>query len=169
LTLGLAVLSVCAGSAAAHDKSKREEVVKARLVGYEEVPSSLSTPARGRFRAVIDEDSLMISFTLTYDGLEAPITQAHIHFGQRHTNGGISAFLCSNLGNGPEGTLTCPEQPGEVSGVIVPASVVGPAGQGIDPGEFAELLAAIRSGNAYANVHTSKYPAGEIRGQIRRD
>jgi hypothetical protein len=53
-----------------------------------------------------------------------------------------------------------------VSGVIVPSDIIGPAGQGIEPGEFEELVLAIRSGAAYANVHTTGRPGGEIRGQI---
>ena len=56
-----------------------------------------------------------------------------------------------------------------VTSLIIAANVIGPGAQGIAAGEFAELLAAIRSGNAYANVHTTKYPGGEIRGQIRAD
>jgi len=56
-----------------------------------------------------------------------------------------------------------------VTGVIDAADVIGPAGQGIAPGEFNELVRAIRSGNTYANVHTNMYPGGEIRGQIRGD
>jgi len=168
LTLGLAVLAISVGSVSADDKRKRDEVVSARLVGFEEVPSSLSTTGRGRFRAVIDEDAGLITYRLTYEGLVA-VAQAHIHFGQRHTNGGISVFLCSNLGNGPAGTQACPDTAGEVSGEIVAVNVIGPAGQGIAAGEFAELLAAIRSGNAYANVHTTAFPGGEIRGQILRN
>jgi len=48
----------------------------------------------------------------------------------------------------------------------VPADVIGPAGQGIKPGEYAELLRAIRAGATYANVHSSLYPSGEIRAQL---
>jgi hypothetical protein len=44
--------------------------------------------------------------------------------------------------------------------------VIGPVPQGITPGEFDELLEAIRAGVAYVNVHTSTFPAGEIRGQL---
>jgi hypothetical protein len=55
-----------------------------------------------------------------------------------------------------------------VTGTLDASGVVGPAGQGIAAGEFAELLHAIRSGVTYANVHTNTWPAGEIRGQIKR-
>jgi CHRD domain len=44
--------------------------------------------------------------------------------------------------------------------------VIGPAGQGISAGQFDELVDAIRAGATYANVHTTLYPGGEIRGQI---
>ena len=51
--------------------------------------------------------------------------------------------------------------------VIGPGGVApAPAGQGIEPGAFAEIAAAIKAGIAYANVHTTKWPAGEIRGQL---
>ena len=44
--------------------------------------------------------------------------------------------------------------------------MIGPAGQGIEPGALDEILAAMRAGSAYANVHSSKWPGGEIRAQI---
>jgi hypothetical protein len=135
------------------------------LTGYEEVPA-LSTPGSGEFRARIDDSADEIRWTLSYGGLEAPATQAHIHFGNVSVAAGISAFLCTNLGNGPAGTQACPPGGGTISGTIRPADVVGPAAQGIEPGEFDELVAAIRAGSAYANVHTTKYPAGEIRAQL---
>jgi hypothetical protein len=42
----------------------------------------------------------------------------------------------------------------------------GALAQGIAAGEFDEILAAIRAGKAYANIHTTTWPAGEIRGQL---
>jgi hypothetical protein len=163
----LAVVCVAVGSATAHDRRKKEVFVAA-LAGYHEAPTSLSSPARGLFRAVVDEDAGTIEYRLSYEGFTAPVTvtQAHIHFGERHLAGGISVFLCSNAGNGPEGTPACPAESGIVTGTLTAESVIGPAAQGIAAGEFAELVRAIRNGAAYANVHSSQFPLGEIRGQL---
>jgi len=144
--------------------------VKAQLSGYEEIPT-LSTQGNGAFKASIDKGGNEIKYTLTYSGpfdanpAGGTVTQAHIHLGARAFSGGVSAFLCSNLGNAPAGTPACPVS-GTVSGTITPAQIVGPTNQGIQPGEFAELVRAIQAGAAYANVHTTTFPAGEIRGQI---
>jgi hypothetical protein len=135
-----------------------------RLVGYEENPD-ISTAAKGSFRAKINRRAETISFKLTYSGLEGTVQQAHIHFGKRAVNGGIAAFLCSNLPDPPPDTAACP-QSGTVEGVIEPEDIIGPLEQGIEPMNFNELVAALRRGNTYANVHSSKWPGGEIRAQI---
>jgi len=139
---------------------------RTHLSGYEEVPA-VSTEGGGTFRATIHRSRQEIRFRLEYGRLSGPVQQAHIHFGQERVNGGISAFLCSNLGNAPARTKACP-QAGTVTGTIRPQDVVGPAAQGIAPGEFGELVRAMRAGVTYANVHSAPFPAGEVRGQIRR-
>ena len=59
---------------------------------------------------------------------------------------------------------------GEVSGTLTAADVLAQAGNGIAAGEFAEVIALIRAGRTYVNVHSAKFPPGEIRSQIdRRD
>src|SRR5690606_26114119 len=109
------------------------------LTGYQEDPMALSTTGAGAFKAAIGESGDRIAYRLAYRDLEGAVTQAHIHLGGRHQSGGIIAFLCSNLGNGPEGTQACPPAPEKgwatVSGTLGPADVVGPEGQGIAPGE----------------------------------
>ncbi|MEJ3747624.1 CHRD domain-containing protein [Actinomycetes bacterium KLBMP 9797] len=137
-----------------------------RLSGYQEDPAVLSTTGGGQVRLRIDEAAQEISYSLSYRDLASTVNQAHIHFGGRAQSGGISVFLCTNAGNGPAGTPACPAAPATVTGVLTPASVIGPAGQGIAAGEFAELVAAIRAGVTYANVHTATFPAGEIRAQL---
>jgi hypothetical protein len=97
------------------------------------------------------------------------VTQAHIHFGARNQFGAnISVFLCSNLGNGPAGTQPCPPAPATITGTVRPGDVIGPAPFGIAPGEFDELMDAMEAGFTYVNVHSTKYPGGEIRAQIER-
>ena len=157
-TLGLVLVSASAATAG----SGRDDDARTKLSGYEEVPA-ISTPGGGRFEADVRRSSLR--YELSYRRLSAPVQQAHIHFGQLSVNGGVSVFLCSNLGNGPAGTPACP-QSGEVSGTLTAESVVGPGAQGIAPGELRELLAAIDAGVAYVNVHTTTFPGGEIRGQL---
>jgi hypothetical protein len=139
--------------------------VRGSLTGYEEVPA-VSTVASGDFKATIDDRAERIDWELTYRDLEGDVLQSHIHFGQPGVNGGISAFLCTNLGNGPAGTQACPPPPVTISGTIVPSDVVGPTGQGIAPGEFDELVKAIRAGSTYANVHSTKWTGGEVRSQL---
>ena len=61
----------------------------------------------------------------------------------------------------------CPaSNSGTVSGSIAAADVVGPTGQGFVAGDITPVIAALRAGVTYANMHTAKFPAGEIRGQV---
>lgn len=155
--LVVASLAIAAGG--------KKNLKAGELVGYEENPD-ISTRATGSFRVTLDDSAQTLSYELSYRDLEADVTQAHIHFGKRAINGGVSVFLCSNLGNGPAGTPACPLRSGTVSRTVGATDVLGPGGQGIAAGEYAELAAALRAGATYANVHSTLWPAGEIRAQI---
>jgi hypothetical protein len=159
-----AVLAV-ATIAVAGDGGKRSFKADT-LTGYQEAiaPGPISTTGTGTFEADLDGD--VITYTLTYRDLEGVlvtggvVTQAHIHFGQRGVSGGVIAFLCG----GPK--PACPPSPATVTGTITPADIAGPANQGIEPGSFDEAVRAIRAGAVYANVHTTRWTTGEIRGQV---
>jgi hypothetical protein len=166
--VAFATVAMSGFAGATHDD--RFGTIVTTLRSYEEAPSTLSTTGRGRLVLRLDAAEERIHFKLTYDRLEGAVPStdfpngvraAHIHFGARGLAGGISAFLCGNTATG-----ACPAQPGEVEGVIEPADIIGPAGQGIAAGEFSEVVKAIRAGFTYGNVHTNTYPAGEIRGQL---
>jgi hypothetical protein len=167
-TIAAAILAL--GVFASADDRRGRNDFDARLIGGEETPLSISTTGHGRLNLHINTRAEEIDYELSYDDLEgvAPavpggvVLFAHIHFGQRRTSGGVSAFLC---GGGSKGA--CPTPSGTVKGTITPADVVGPAGQGIEAMSFDELVRAIRTGYTYANVHTTRWPSGEIRGQIR--
>lgn len=155
-------LAVLAAAAAPWPTEADEGRLKAALRGYSEVPAVSST-GMGRFTARVHADGTAIDYELSYAALEGAVTlAAHIHLGQKDVAGGVIAFLC-----GGGGKPACPPNRGTVAGTITAADVVGPTGQGIAPGEFAELLRAADAGVTYVNVHTDKHPGGEIRGQVK--
>ena len=175
LLLGVAIVATLGGLAWAGDDDDDDDNgdddrdLVATLRGFEE-PPSVSSTGRGRFEAEITDGGTAIEYRLSYADLEGPVRQAHIHLGQRAVNGGIAVFLCTNLGNGPVGTQTCPGPlAGTITGRITGADIVGPSGQGLLANEFAELLRAIAKNSTYVNVHTDKHEGGEIRGQIHLD
>jgi hypothetical protein len=131
------------------------------LVAHLNAAQEVQTPAvvsnasgTGTFR--ITDNDTKIHFRLSSRGLDR-ITQAHIHLAPKGVNGAIVLFLFP-VGPGVSG------EDWSVSGTVTAADVVTPA-TGTAP-TFAEIVAAIRAGNAYANIHTKAYPAGEIRGQL---
>jgi len=133
----------------------------ADLNGFQE-NLSVSTQAFGTFDAtLVDDDTL--HFVFRYEGLEGGNSLfAHVHFGTRYVAGGVSFFLCG----GSTKPTPCPNGSGEFEGDVRAIDVIGPNGQGIEPGSFAEILRAMRAGDAYANIHTTRWGGGEIRGQI---
>lgn len=133
---------------------------RANLDGYQEVvgPGSISTIGHGTLRLRVESDR--IHFRLRYFDMENPVTQAHIHFAQRHVGGGVIAFLCGG------GEAPCTSPNGDISGFITPTEIIGPGNQGIEPSSFGEAVRAIRAGATYANVHSTRWTNGEIRGQI---
>ena len=170
--LSVIALVVIAASSLAFGFTQGFQGIKEFLTGYEEVPS-VSTTGNGLFDARINKAGDEIAYTLTYSDLEGAVQQAHIHLGQAGVNGGITVFLCSNLGNGPAGTQPCPAPPATITGTITAADVSPniPAtqaarNQGLNTGEFDEFLAALRAGALYVNVHSTTWPGGEIRSQI---
>lgn len=163
LTVG-AVLATMAGGTAMANNGLR--TLQGRLSGYQEDPLVISTDGGGRFQMQVNSRSDSATYRLSYSELEGDIAQAHIHLGGRAQSGGIVVFLCSNLGNGPEGTQTCPADPAEITGTIEADDVLALANQGMPAGAFDEFIAAVRAGVTYVNVHTSTYPGGEIRAQV---
>lgn len=143
------------------------------LTGYQEAtPAGVATDATGTFSVEIDDANQVIDYTLTYSNLSTAATQAHIHFGNRYDSGGVSAFLCGpqpaagNKATCPAGNTSTVET---VTGTITPSDVIGPSAQGIGPGDWQKLVDAMRAGVAYANVHSTQFPQGEIRAQINNE
>lgn len=132
-----------------------EKNFKADLSGNDEVPG-VNTPAKGEAKFSLSNDGTVLSYTLVVRNIENP-TVAHIHIGKSGHNGQPVA----NIFNGPK-------REGKVRGNISQSSLTANDLQGAFKGKsIKELVALIKSGDAYVNVHTDAYPEGEIRGQIK--
>lgn len=127
--------------------------------GDQEVPP-VNTRARGNAVFQLSRDETELSYRLIVANIEN-VTMAHIHLGGVGENGPVVVWLYPD--NPPPELI-----PGRFSGilaqgVITDDDLVGPlAGMTV-----ADLVDEILAGNAYTNVHTSQFPAGEVRGQIR--
>lgn len=165
----MAALSLTAAGPSGHDDERR---LRADLTGLEEVPV-VNTVASGRFRARISPDEQSIEYRLSYSGLQGTVSQAHIHIAQLSVNGSIVIWLCQTATNPAPATVPTPHtcNPGsdDFTGRITAADVIAGSttSQQLNANDLASVIALIRAGAAYANVHTlPNSTGGEIRGQI---
>jgi hypothetical protein len=186
VVLGLLTLFVPAAGYADEGRS-----LHAKLSGFHEVigpnlgAGALFSTGSGRIELKINTRDREIHYALSYafpNAADTPVlgaqfvNQAHLHFGQKHTTGGINVWLCQSADNpAPAGVAvdipTCPSPSGTVEGTILPRDVIALPGQGFPAGDdgFDALLEALRTDTTYANVHTDRFPGGEIRGQLDND
>jgi hypothetical protein len=127
--------------------------------GAEEVPA-VNTRAQGQLKLQLSKDGESLSYKLIVANIHN-VTQAHLHKAPAGVNGPVVAWLYPSA---PPAQLI----PGRTQGVlaegeITSASLVGQlAGQ-----PLSALIEEIVAGNIYVNVHTSQFPPGEVRGQVR--
>ena len=137
----------------------------ATLTGAEEVPPVVTT-ATGN--ATLDVSGSAVTYTVNVTGLTNPVV-SHIHIAPVGENGQIRLNLC-----GTTDTPVCATGDGVLVTGTNGATVGTPAIT------FDELVEAMRTGNAYVNVHTDDgigqpntgagdMQSGEIRGQIVAD
>ena len=175
-TAAVAALAAMSATAAlADDKSNgngdgHDNTFATKLIGYNETPLTLNSTAGGTFVATVNDTGTAINYTLSYHDVVSGVTQAHIHFGRPAITGQIVLFLCTNLAP-PAGVPVpqmCPTPSGTISGTLTAADVIARPTQGIDAGAagLAEMIQAMRASAAYANVHSTTCPGGEIRGAV---
>ncbi len=116
------------------------------LNGAQEAPTPRVTPAFGNGTIILNAARTQISISLTFSGLLTPFTVAHIHEAPFGVSGPVRFDFGSQVVLGPGGT----------SGVLTNAVF------NISATQVTSLLA----GNMYFNVHSTTFPAGEIRGQL---
>ncbi len=146
------------------DLSVGSEFFVADLSGLQEVPPNIS-PASGVGFFTLNEDETELTFDISYQDLQGPIlggAGAHFHRGAFGENGPIVRGLT----------------PDELNGAMSPDGVFSGVWSSTDPEGFptptsgpltAELVDDLRAGDIYFNLHTTEFPAGEIRGQLVQD
>ena len=136
---------------------------RAKLDPFNENPAVIAF-GQGQLKAKLAGDDGIIRYQLSYSGVDSPVLQAHIHLGKAWENGGVVAFLCTNLGNAPPDDVdvpACPETAGVAEGIIDTDDIIGDLA-----GDMGLLLDAIEVGAVYVNVHTVANPPGHMRGQL---
>jgi hypothetical protein len=139
-------------------RSTSGDSFQAHLAGRNEVPP-VDSKGTGQVTFKLSDDGTSLSYKMVIANIDE-VTQAHIHIAPEGVNGPVVTFLYgfNAAGTGEpgilaEGTITAAD--------LIPRPAIGYGGT------MAELLAAMRAGNTYVNVHTHPFPGGEIRGQIK--
>jgi hypothetical protein len=141
-------------------RAAEQKTFTANLLGDNEVPP-INTKATATLKLTVGDT---ITFTITYADLSTPLLFSHFHFAPTKVAGGVMIFLC-----GGGGQPNCPQTlSGTITGTITAANVTGPTAQGIAAGDLTSALEAVGEGNSYVNMHTTMFPGGELRGQIKR-
>lgn len=117
------------------------------LNGAQETPAPVATPAFGNGTVLLNAAQSQITINLTFQGLLAPVTVAHIHNGALGVGGPVILDIRSLI---------------DFSSRDFTSGAIFSKVLDVTPAQASVLLA----GNGYFNIHTSRNPGGEIRGQI---
>ena len=154
VVLALGVI-VTAGSVGCDKPAEDASLFVADLAGANEVPAR-GTGATGTVGLYVDGNT--VDYTIEVHGITS-IVGAHIHSGAAGANGSIRIALYPGPGTNVASTPT-----GALDGILISGSFQASQVTGVT---YEELLNQMRAGTAYANVHTTQFPGGEIRGQLR--
>jgi hypothetical protein len=135
---------------------------KGNLNGYNEVPAVLTTGS-GQITLTVSSDQKSLSVTLTFTQLEGVAQSASLYLGSTGTTGGAIAPICGGL------KPACPSTAnGQVTTALSANDVAAIPSQGLTAGDLASVIQALANEAVYVNVVSSKFPNGEIRGQLER-
>ena len=132
----------------------------AALNGGNENLANASTATGNIFLSLTGD---LLTVNLSYTGLTNPASAGHIH-------------CCASIGNNATVAVPFSGLPRLTAGTyfnVIDLSLLASYGSnfvaangGSSSSAEAAFIAGLNSGNAYANLHDSSYPGGEIRGQI---
>jgi len=141
-------------AAGCNDATKDVAIYQATLSGGGEVPAR-GTAAAGA--AGFNVEGTTVRYSIEVQSITG-ITGAHIHSGAAGVNGPIRIALYPGPGVNFSSSPT-----GGLNGILIEGSFTAADVTGVS---FDTLLAQMRDGSAYTNVHTTAFPGGEIRGQV---
>ena len=149
-----------------HTRLNGFEEVSTSQVGNDAMVASIFTDGQGKFHATLWKHGRELKYKLQYSNLSGEVTQAHIHFSQSRTTGGVMVFLCQTEGfQDPTGLAPECVQEGMVEGTLTMENLIPLPDQTFD-GSFEDFLRILKSNAGYVNVHTTQWPPGELRGQV---
>ncbi len=148
-------------AAAMKDPATMVQTFRAHLAGRNEVPA-LETRTQGEAVFHLSPDGTRLTYRLILANIHN-VLMAHIHMAGPHANGPIVVWLYPS-------TPPAKEIPGRFSGVLATGTITAADFTGpLATMPMDSLVAAMRAGDTYVQVHTTAHPAGEVRGQISTD
>lgn len=120
------------------------------LSGSQEVPP-VNTSGNGQGTVVVSKDRQYVDYNFVVSDLSAPATVAHFHRGVKGQAGPIVKDLNLEVDENDENRYI-------LRGRWSRRDATQPLTN--------ELINDLVAGRLYANVHTTQYPNGEVRGQV---
>lgn len=145
----LCFVAISAAAMAAPDPAVPDPVMSGPPIAFVAIlhadnqSATTESPGSGRVDFLLDRPTTRLSWKATFKDTTTPVTGAHIHGPQRP---GVNAGIMFDMAPNGLGKL-----PLEGSVVLSDAQ-----------------LEHLMSGRTYVNIHTTRYPEGELRGQIDR-
>lgn len=131
---------------------------KAAMAGAGEIPANTSTGS-GTFTATLDTATNVFTYDITFSGLTSPVNNGHIH-GPAFATANAGTTINFNTLAGATFSF------GQTAGTAHGSAVLTSATQITAAINGDSLKKILMAGMAYANIHTTQNPGGEIRGQI---
>jgi hypothetical protein len=158
LALATAALTLAGSSSAAFAQSAQDQHPSfvTQLQTGDEVPAKPST-ANGYAAVLVKADGSAIYYTVVLTDPSSQVTASHIHIAPPGQNGPVVVPFC-----GTPNTPACGQDGVIAEGSFTDANLSGT----MSGASLGDMVDAIRAGNAYVNVHTTKFPDGEARGQL---
>jgi hypothetical protein len=135
----------------------QQEKFTAKLSGSNEVPP-VTTSGSGEASFQLSADGKSLDYQLNVTNMNS-VMAAHIHSGKQGENGQpVAGLFNPSMSGPPTGTVNGQLKKGTLTSADLSGALAGK--------QISDLVAMIKSGGAYVNIHTTKNQNGEIRGQI---